>query len=187
MISPNDQTTPSEPGPLIIQGPRVVLRQVVPTDLPSLLKILREPSVARVWSAPNDEADRKLLLGADPDGSEAITTFAITISDRVIGWIAGWEKLEPEYRHAGVDLFVSGAQQGIGLGPEAIRLVCDWLFRVRGHHRITIDPAASNLRAIAAYEKVGFQRVGVLRRYELGADGTYHDGLLLDLVPEDLL
>ena len=40
--------------------------------------------------------------------------------------------------------------------------------------------------AIAAYEKVGFRRVGVLRRYELGSDGTYHDGLLLDLLPEDL-
>lgn len=110
MTSPHDRPTTSEPAPPILQGPRVVLRQVVATDLPRLLEILREPSVARFWSAPNDEADRKLLLGADPDGSEAITAFAITISGRVIGWIAGWEKLEPEYRHAGVDLFVSGEQ-----------------------------------------------------------------------------
>src|SRR5687767_1931599 len=77
MTSPHDRATTSEPAPLILQGPRVVLRQVDPTDLPSLLEILREPSVARVWSAPNDEADRNLLLGADPDGAEAITAFAI--------------------------------------------------------------------------------------------------------------
>lgn len=183
MHSPNDLTGPQ---PLTLIGQRVRLRQAVANDLPILLGILREPSVARVWSAPDDEADSRLLLGADPDGSEAITTFAITINDRVIGWIAGWEKLDPEYRHAGVDLFVSGEQQGMGYGREAIRLVCHWLFRARKHHRITIDPAASNLRAIAAYEKVGFRRVGVLRRYELGTDGTYHDGLLLDLLPEDL-
>ena len=56
----------------------------------------------------------------------------------------------------------------------------------RGHHRITSDPAADNVRAIAAYQKVGFKRVGVLRRYERGADGTYHDEVLLDLLPEDL-
>jgi len=28
--------------------------------------------------------------------------------------------------------------------------------------------------------------VGVLRRYERGAGGDWHDGLLLDLLPEDL-
>lgn len=49
-----------------------------------------------------------------------------------------------------------------------------------------IDPAADNLRAIRAYEKVGFKRVGMMRRYERGADGRYHDGLLMDLLPEDL-
>ena len=104
----------------------------------------------------------------------------------MIGWICGWEKLAPEYRHAGVDLFLSSNHQGKGYGVEAIRLVCRWLFDERGHHRITIDPAAHNERAIVAYEKVGFRRVGVLRRYELGADGSYHDGVLLDLLPEDL-
>ncbi len=25
-----------------------------------------------------------------------------------------------------------------------------------------------------------------MRRYERGADGAYHDGMLLDLLPEDL-
>jgi aminoglycoside 6'-N-acetyltransferase len=33
---------------------------------------------------------------------------------------------------------------------------------------------------------VGFRRVGIMRRYERGADGTYHDGVLMDLLPEDL-
>jgi aminoglycoside 6'-N-acetyltransferase len=33
---------------------------------------------------------------------------------------------------------------------------------------------------------VGFQPVGVMRRYELGPDGVWHDGLLMDLLPEDL-
>jgi aminoglycoside 6'-N-acetyltransferase len=30
------------------------------------------------------------------------------------------------------------------------------------------------------------KRVGVMRRYERGPDGTFHDGLLLDLRPGEL-
>jgi aminoglycoside 6'-N-acetyltransferase len=170
-----------------LRAPRVTLRPVVEADVPELLAILREPSVAQFWAPPDDAAEqRELLLGDDPDGAEAITTFAITLAGKLIGWICGWEKLEPEYRHAGVDLFLSSASQGRGYGLEAIRLVCRFLFDERQHHRITIDPSAENLRAIRTYEKAGFKRVGVLRRYERGADGTFHDGLLLDLLPEDL-
>lgn len=171
----------------LLQGTRLVLRPVTRQDLPRLFEILRQPDVARFWAPPDDEREREgLLLGSDPDGAEAITTFAVTLRGEVIGYIAAWEKLEPEYRHAGVDLFVDSARHGMGYGVEAIRLVCRWLFDERGHHRVIIDPAADNQRAIRSYEKAGFRRVGVLRRYERGADGTFHDGLLLDLLPEDL-
>jgi aminoglycoside 6'-N-acetyltransferase len=169
-----------------LQGPRIRLRPVTATDLPALLAMVRQAAVAQFWSAPDDDADRSLLMGEGSGDGEAITTFAITAGEELVGWIAGWEKLDLEYRHAGVDLFVGSAHHGRGYGREAIQLVCRWLFDERGHHRITIDPAAHNARAIHVYQKVGFQRVGVLRRYERSGDGTYHDGLLLDLLPEDL-
>jgi len=172
---------------VVLRDSRVVLRPVTENDLPRLLEILREPAVARRWTQLEDEQGlRAFLAGADADTAERISTFVIVVGEQLVGWIAGWEKLEPDYRHAGVDLFVATAHQGAGLGPAAIRLLCRWLFEECRHHRIIIDPAADNLPAIAAYEKVGFKRVGVLRRYERGADGTYHDGLLLDLLPEDL-
>jgi RimJ/RimL family protein N-acetyltransferase len=50
---------------------------------------------------------------------------------------------------------------------------------------ITIDPAAANQRAIRCYSAVGFRPVGVMRRYERGADGSFHDGLLMELVHAD--
>lgn len=171
----------------ILTGPRIGLRPCREPDLPRLLEILREPAVASHWSEADDAFDRQeLLSGDDPDGDERITTFVIVLEDEVIGWIAGWEKLHRDYRHAGVDLFVTTPRQGKGYGTEAVRLVCTFLFEVREHHRITIDPAADNLRAIRSYEKVGFKRVGIMRQYERGADGTYHDGMLLDLLPGDL-
>ena len=114
------------------------------------------------------------------------TSFAIEVDGTVVGSIQVAEEEEPDYRHAGIDLFIDTDHQGRGLGPEAIRLLAGWLFDARGHHRLTIDPAAANARAIRAYERVGFRPVGIMRQYERGADGTWHDGLLMDLLPQDL-
>jgi RimJ/RimL family protein N-acetyltransferase len=36
-----------------------------------------------------------------------------------------------------------------------------------GHHRFTLDPNVNNAPAIRSYERLGFQRVGVLRDYQL--------------------
>ena len=90
------------------------------------------------------------------------------------------------YRHAGIDIYLSARGQGQGLGTEAVALMARFLFGQRGHHRLTIDPAAANHRAIRCYEKVGFRRVGVLRQYERGPDGRFHDGLLMDLLRPEL-
>jgi len=32
---------------------------------------------------------------------------------------------------------------------------------------------------------VGFKPVGIMRKYECGSDGTWHDGLLMDLLAEE--
>ena len=50
-----------------------------------------------------------------------------------------------------------------------------------------IDPAADNAAAIRCYSKAGFRPVGIMRDYERGADGTWHDGLLMDLLAGELI
>lgn len=70
-----------------------------------------------------------------------------------------------------------------GIGTEAVRSVVRRLIDERGHHRITIDPAAENAAAIRASEKVGFRPVGVMRAYERDVSGEgWHDGLLMELL-----
>jgi aminoglycoside 6'-N-acetyltransferase len=49
-----------------------------------------------------------------------------------------------------------------------------------------IDPAADNVAAIRTYEKAGFKPVGVMRRYERLPGGEWHDGLLMDLLADEL-
>lgn len=163
-----------------LTGDRVTLRAVEEADRPRLVAILGEPSVARWWGSQSPEEAVDDLFAPN----EAV--FAIEVDGAVVGAIWVSEEEEPDYRHAGIDLFLDAAHQDQGLGPEAIRLTARYLFEVRGHHRLTIDPAAANVRAVRAYERVGFRRVGIMREYERGHDGTWHDGLLMDLLADDL-
>ena len=89
------------------------------------------------------------------------------------------------YRHANIDIFLSTSRHGRGLGTEAIRVLARHLFEERGHHRLTIDPAADNAAAIRAYEKAGFREIGIMREYERGPDGSWHDGVLMDMLRKE--
>ncbi len=162
-------------------GERVILRPVRPQDRSRLRDILAEPEVARWWGPAGPDAAAADLF----DQSDQVT-FAIEVEGQVVGSIQYAEETDPDYRHAGIDAFLETAHQGRGLGAEAIRTLARYLFEERGHHRLTIDPAADNERAIRAYRRVGFRPVGTMRAYERGADGTFHDGLLLDMLAGDL-
>jgi len=167
-------------GPL--HGEVVGLRPVTTDDAARLLEILTHPEVARWW--PGYDLDRVQQEMVDAD--DGTVTFAVEADGQVIGLIQYWEQNDPDYRHAAIDIFLHPAWHGRGLGADAVRTVARYLFEHRGHHRVTIDPAAHNQRAVRSYQRVGFRPVGVMRRYERGADGSWHDGLLMDLLPEDL-
>jgi aminoglycoside 6'-N-acetyltransferase len=163
-----------------LQGERVTLRPVGEDDLDGLAAIIREPSVAQWWGEAEEPERLRENLKQEGDA------FVIETDDELVGWLGFTEETEPEYRSVGLDISLSERFQGRGLGPEALRTLIRWFADERGHHRFTIDPAAHNERAIRAYAAVGFKPVGILRRAELGAGGEWHDGLLMDLLIEEL-
>ena len=164
-----------------LHGERVTLRPLEAADAPGLGEIAAEPEVRRWWLGLTEQ---DILEKTGPD--EEALVFAIELDGEVIGLAQAGEETDPEYRHASIDLFLGSAWHGQGLGSDTIRTLARHLFDVLGHHRKTIDPAVANERAIRSYESVGFKRVGVMRQYERGTDGDWHDGLLLDLLREDL-
>ncbi|MGW7690462.1 GNAT family N-acetyltransferase [Streptomyces asiaticus] len=167
---------------MTLRGARVVLRPTVPSDVPSLAAIRATPEVYARWRGGEDlvAAVREDL--AEPGAEQ------LTIEDEgvVIGLIQWSAEADPEYRHASIDIYLDPAVHGRGLGTDAVRTLARHLIADHGHHRIVIDPAADNAAAIRCYAKVGFRPVGVMRSYERGADGTWHDGLLMDLLAEEL-
>jgi aminoglycoside 6'-N-acetyltransferase len=160
-----------------LAGERVRLTPLAPADADALRAIRREPSVAEWW----DELEPDFPLDDEPEA----TRFTIWHEGKIAGMVQFGEELEPKYRHASIDIFVAPSHWGQGVCTEAVRLVAEYLLRERGHHRITIDPAASNAAAIGCYTKAGFTPVGVMRLAERDADGKgWHDSLMMELVVE---
>lgn len=174
------ESTPMD-GPERIQGERVVLRRVVAADLPWLHAAAAEPAVAAAWDDGAGTAWVDDLLTDDE-----VVAYIVEAGGRAVGFAQWGEEDDPAYRNASIDLFLLTDAQGAGYGRDVVRTLATWLVRERGHHRIEIDPATTNTRAIRCYEAVGFRPIGVARRRERSADGTWRDSLLMDLLADDL-
>ena len=167
----------------VLRGALVRLRLAEERDIPELVRIRQKPEVFVHWRGGDDMEAAVREDFAEP-GS---TGYVIEFDGRVVGWIQWQAEEEPDYRHASIDIYVDPAVHGRGVGTDAVRVMCRYLIEEQGHHRLTIDPAASNTAAIRCYSKVGFKPVGVTRLSERGPDGTWHDGLLMDLLAEEFV
>jgi aminoglycoside 6'-N-acetyltransferase len=165
----------------VLHGTATTLRPIRPDDAERLAEILARPEVARWWPHFDVERVRADLLEA----SDTVV-FAVEVDGEVVGSIQYVEEPSPDYRHASIDVFLDPDWHGKGLGTDAVRTLARHLVHDRGHHRLAIDPAADNERAIRTYRRVGFRDVGVMRRYERGPGGEWHDALLMDLLAHEL-
>jgi RimJ/RimL family protein N-acetyltransferase len=157
--------------------PDVALEPVAPGHVAELHRIRRTPEVLRRWGD---------IEAGWPFDDEDSVGFAVLVGGGVRGFVQYSEEPTPMYRHAGIDIFLDPAVHGAGVGRTAVYLTARRLVDERHHHRLVIDPAADNTAAIRCYEAVGFRVVGVLREYERGPDGSWHDGLLMDLLAREL-
>ena len=158
-----------------LEGEHVLLREAQPADAEPLAAMLAEPEVQRWWGEYPIERVR----------AELLDNLVIERGGDVVGWLAYEEESDPQFPMVSLDISLVTQVHGQGYGSEALRLVIRH-FIAKGHHRFSIDPAADNERAIRAYEAVGFKRIGIMRRYEVLPGGGYRDGLLMDLLAEEL-
>ncbi len=169
-----DEGVSRRPDPEELDTENLALRPVAEDHVGDLRWIHERPGVVRWWGEPADDF---------PWDEPESTRLTIIVDGEVGGMIQYWEEDDPQYRHAGIDLFINPPLHDKGIGTWAVREVARYLFEARGHHRLEIDPAVNNHAAIRVYEKVGFRPVGVTRRSERDADGKgWHDGLLMDML-----
>lgn len=166
-----------------LYGTEVVLRPATADHVPTLAAIRAEPAVYERWRGGADLEAAVADDLAHPDEH----TLVIEYKGRIVGAIQWAQESDSDYRHASIDIYIDPAVHGRGLGTDAVRTLARHLISDHGHHRIVIDPAADNEAAIRCYGKAGFRPVGIMRQYERGPDGDWHDSLLMDLLAEDLV
>jgi aminoglycoside 6'-N-acetyltransferase len=164
---------------MTLRGPRVTLRRAGLDDAARLTSIRREPEIERRWGIL-EEGEMEEFVADEK-------TFVVEVDGQIVGAVQYGEVEDPMYRSASIDLYLTTPRHGQGLGSETVRILARYLIEELGHHRLTIDPAADNSAAIRAYEKVGFRPVGVMRSYEQGPDGTFHDGLFMEMLADELV
>jgi len=164
--------------PVELSGPRVRLVPCAPEHHARLREIHLTPEVRRWWQDPSDDF---------PDGDPDEIKYTVLLDGEIIGFAEWYAEDEPMFRHAGLDLFLDPAVHGQGLGTETTRVICAHLIDDHGFHRVIIDPEVENEAAIASYRKLGFKPVGVMRRYSHDRFGVWKDGLLMDLLAEELV
>ena len=163
-------------------GARTRLRAMTESDISALVRSRSTPEVRNRWRGVDIDAElREAVIEAD------VHVLVIeTIDGEVIGAIQWASSDDADYPYASVDVFLDPPFHRRGLGTDAVGALCRFLVTTGGFHRLVIDPAADNIAAIRCYAKVGFRPVGIMRSYERGADGSLHDGLLMDLLAHEL-
>ncbi len=167
-------------GSPVLRGERVELCPLPAEEAPGMAALMAQDPEASPWWGSDA---RKIEGWLTEDG---VHPYRILVDGRTAGMIEFEEENDPDYRYASIDITLLAGFVDRGIGPEALRVLLRHLFDARGHHRVTIDPNVDNVRAIRAYEKVGFKPVGVMRKVERDPEGTWRDGLLMDILAEEL-
>jgi ribosomal-protein-alanine N-acetyltransferase len=79
---------------------------------------------------------------------------------------------------------LDASAQGKGLMFEALRAALDDLFATRGLHRVQAAYIPENERSARLLERLGFERIGIARRY-LFINGAWRDHVLMALTNPD--
>jgi RimJ/RimL family protein N-acetyltransferase len=139
---------------------------------------LQDTNMARPQSPAQIEADLEEL-----EKTPNAIIFAIrTVADGALIGTVGFHEIEWANGSAWLAMGIGERQAwGQGYGTEALHLALQYGFDELNLHRVTLTVIAYNARAIALYERAGFQREGVFREFGR-RDGQRYDMYLYGLL-----
>jgi ribosomal-protein-alanine N-acetyltransferase len=108
--------------------------------------------------------------------SEPPVTTEIAGSERIVGFVGMWFMVDDAHI---VTIAVEEERRRMGLG-EMLLIAATELAQRRNQEVLTLECRASNLAAQALYEKYGFRKVGVRKRYYTDND---EDALIMTTFP----
>ena len=156
----------------------VDVRAVEPTDASDIHEIIIQPRV--IWGTMASPyvplAQRQKNLSETPSGALRL---AATVDQKVVGLLGLDRSGVARLNHtATLSIAVHDDHAGRGVGSALMGAVVDVADRWWNLVRLELEVYADNLRAIALYERFGFQREGLLRA-RAWRDGEYVDCLAM--------
>ena len=152
----------------------ILIRAFEPEDMAALTEILNQPRA--IWGTLQSPyvsvAQRRMRHEARAAGQ---TELVAAIEGSVIGWADLRPATNPRRSHvASLGMAVHDAYAGRGAGRALLAALIDQADRWLHFTRLELTVFADNDRAIALYERFGFEREGLLRAYAW-RDGAYAD------------
>ena len=156
----------------------ILIRAVEPEDMPDLTEAWNQPLA--VWGTlqlpfTSLEARRKRHETSNPGHTRLVAV----IDGKAIG-MAGLHPADNVRRAhaASIGMAVHDAYAGRGAGSALMAALVNQADRWLNIRRLELNVYADNARAIALYERFGFEREGVFRNYAW-RDGAYVDSLAM--------
>ncbi|MGB2821604.1 MAG: GNAT family protein [Phycisphaerae bacterium] len=166
-----------------INGRRIVLRPVRPTDRPLLETWSAEEDIRRTFS--KEHLVRVLSLFSREAGLQGHVPFIITDENgRDIGMICLFD-VDREVRQAEMTkLLGERSARGKGYAAEAVKLTLAYAFGELKLRRVYLRTAGFNFQNIKLNEKVGFRFEGILRQSHIIA-GKVVDVALMSILSHE--
>lgn len=168
------------PGTALPAPAPLLIRSTTPDDAAAFARILGEPGVllqTLQLPYPSEQKWKARLSEPPAPGSNDISLVA-ELGGQVVG-SAGLFSPGPQVRRrhvAVLGISVATAAQGQGVGTALMQALCDYADRWGQVLRIELTVFADNARAIALYQRFGFETEGTHCGYAL-RDGVYADVL----------
>ncbi len=175
--------SPREAAPTWLVGDKVRLRPIEPDDVEMLQRWIntghaRDFILTRLPMSLEAERDWAANAAVNPN----TPCYVIQTLD---GTDIGTTSLKIEGSRAMLGIAIHEERYwNRGLGTDAVRTLVDGAFRARALVRIELTVLPENARAIRCYERAGFAREGVLRRY-IYQNGAYVDVVLMSVLHEE--
>jgi diamine N-acetyltransferase len=175
--------SPREAAPTWLVGDKVRLRPIEPDDVEMLQRWIntghaRDFILTRLPMSLEAERDWAANAAVNP----STPCYVIQTLD---GTDIGTTSLKIEGSRAMLGIAIHEERYwNRGLGTDAVRTLVDGAFRARALVRIELTVLPENARAIRCYERAGFAREGVLRRY-IYQNGAYIDVVLMSVLHEE--
>ncbi len=162
--------------PPIPEAPDIRIRAAEPADMRLVADVMNQPRA--VWGTLQTPLTPAAMREARFDATDQNNRLLVAeVGERIVGMI-GLHR-EPWHRRshaAHLGMAVHDAHAGRGVGTALLAAVVDLAERWWNVRRLELNVYADNGRAIALYERFGFEREGVHTAYAW-RDGAYVDSL----------